>query len=70
MRVEGGRFFGVSIMQVDIVDGHTIQIMFDDEEAHFIQRECIDNDITPKEMVEMLFGMLFIGGYSKLVGKE
>lgn len=57
-------------MQIEIVDGHTIRVTFDDVEAQFIQRECIANDISPKEMVEMLFGVLFVGGYLKLIGKE
>lgn len=68
--LDGGQFFRGNTMQVDIVDGHTVKITLDDVEAQFVQRECMDNEISPKEMFEMLFSILFVGGYSNLIGKE
>lgn len=69
-RVDGGRFFIGDIMQVDIVDGHTVRIKFDKREAHFIQCDCLNNDITVKELFRLLFDVLFNGGYMKLIRRE
>jgi len=57
-------------VDVEILDGHTIKITLDSKEVRFIQYECLEHCLTPKEMFEQLLGMLLIGGYSIFTGKE
>ncbi len=57
-------------MDVTVSTTNKILIELDATEILFITNEAKDNSLTPKEMIEMIFAMLFVGGYSNMVGKD
>lgn len=71
MRVDGGQFFiGGDIMEVIMGKEGRVLMAFTDEERSFIEREAKENNVTETELIELLFGMMFIAGYKTLTGKE
>lgn len=45
-------------------------ITFNDKEKEFMKREAKENSITVLEMFYNLFGLLVVGGYKVLTGKD
>lgn len=56
-------------MKIEIPDRDKILLLFDETEIEFIKREAEANDITVSEMFELLLGILFVGGYSNIIGR-
>ena len=69
-RVSGGFIFRGNIMKIQAVSKNSYVLTVDDKEMDFLLKEAEDNDLTIIEIFEMLLGMLFIGGYSNVVGKD
>ena len=57
-------------MKILAIGKNKYMVEVDDREMDFLLKEAEDNDITIIEMYEMVLSMLFIGGYSKAVGKD
>jgi len=57
-------------MKILAIGKNKYLLEIDDREMDFLLKEAEDNDITIIEMYEMVLSMLFIGGYSKAVGKD
>lgn len=70
-RVDGGRYFiGGDNVKVEFVVPGKMVVTFDDVEKQFLTREALENDISVVEIFEMILGMLFVGGYKAVTGKE
>jgi len=68
--VDGGQFFRGDIVQIEIPERDRILLIFDEIEIKFLKDEAIENKISVATMVDTVFGLLFIGGYKTLTGKE
>jgi len=70
-RVDGGYFFiGGNIMEIEQWTNCQYMVTFDSEELMFLMDEASGSDLTLKGMIEELFGMIFVGGYKVLTGKD
>lgn len=57
-------------MKVVVGKEGSLLLAFTDEERAFIEREAKENNVTVTELIELMFGMLFIAGYKTMIGKE
>lgn len=56
-------------MKVECVDLAKVLIYFEPNEVEFLKREAKDNKLMVEEMLSMIMDMLFIEGYSDIIGK-
>lgn len=57
-------------MKVEFAIGGKMVVTFDEVEKQFLTREALENDISVVEIFEMILGMLFVGGYKNVTGKD
>jgi len=57
-------------VKVERIDENTYRFSFSDEEILYLDNESKENQITMIEMLEMVLGVLFIGGYLRMIGRE
>jgi len=57
-------------MKIQAIGKGKYMLEIDDREMDFLHKEAEDNEITVIEMFEMVLSVLFIGGYSKFIGKD
>ena len=57
-------------MKLETFKPNKVLLSFDLTERKFLEDEANKHHITVERLIEMIFGVLFIGGYSKIIGKE
>ena len=56
-------------MKILAIGKNKYMLEIDDRERDFLLKEAENNELTVIEILEMVMGVLFVGGYSNLVGK-
>jgi len=57
-------------MKVRRLNGNEYLLTFDNDERIYLENEADDNELTVSDILNMLLAMLFVGGYSNVIGKE
>ena len=70
LRVDGGQFFRGSVMIVEHKELNVFVLTFEPKELEYLRCEAGLCWLTVSAMIEQLFGVLFVGGYKVLTGKE